>query len=208
VVSTWKNRLAVVAHIACLTPLVWLIWDYLHRQLTYNPIQAATLRTGRITLTLLVLTLGCGLVYRLTNQRHLLWLRRLLGLYTFFYASIHLLIFVGWDYQFDASQLYGAILEKRYALVGMAAFLILLALAVTSTRGWMVRLGKNWSNLHKLVYLAALLSVLHYFWLTRGDYTTRAYYGLTVLLLLLLRLAWSLKQYVSRMVRDGKISKQ
>jgi sulfoxide reductase heme-binding subunit YedZ len=104
------------------------------------------------------------------------------------YVSLHFLIFIGLDYGFDWGLLYEAIFEKRYALVGFAAFLILLPLAVTSTQSWMRRLGKNWKRLHRWVYLAGILAVIHYVWLVKSDIREPLLYGAAVGLLLILRL--------------------
>jgi sulfoxide reductase heme-binding subunit YedZ len=104
------------------------------------------------------------------------------------YASIHFLFFIGLDYQFDLILLQEAIFEKRYAFVGFAAGLILLALAVTSTRGWMKRLGRTWTRLHKLVYLAGILVIVHYVWLVKSDIRIPLLYGALVLTLLILRI--------------------
>jgi sulfoxide reductase heme-binding subunit YedZ len=120
--------------------------------------------------------------------RQALKVRRALGLYAFFYASLHLLIFVGVDYGFDPVLLREAIFEKRFALIGFASFLILLPLAITSTRGWMKRLGKNWTRLHRLVYLAALLVIVHYTWLVKSDIRVPILYGVGIVILLVLRL--------------------
>ena len=115
-------------------------------------------------------------------------LRKPLGLYGFMYVCLHLLTFVGLDYQFDLGLLYGAIFEKRYALVGLAAFSILIPIAITSTKGWMKRLGKHWKTLHKGVYLVAPLAVVHYIWLVKADYRQPLAFGAVVVVLLALRL--------------------
>jgi sulfoxide reductase heme-binding subunit YedZ len=109
-------------------------------------------------------------------------------LYAFFYALLHILIFTGLDYLFDPALIRAAIFEKRYALAGLAAFLMLLPLAITSTRGWMKRMGKDWKRLHRLVYLAALLVVTHYAWSVKSDIRQPLAFGTAVLLLLVARL--------------------
>jgi sulfoxide reductase heme-binding subunit YedZ len=114
--------------------------------------------------------------------------RKWLGLYAFFYASLHFLIFIGLDYGFDWSLLYEAIFEKRYALVGFAALLILLPLAITSTQGWMRRLGKRWKSLHRWVYLAGILAVIHYVWVVKADIREPLAWGAVLGILLILRI--------------------
>jgi sulfoxide reductase heme-binding subunit YedZ len=182
-----KNWLRILTHVGALTPLVWLIWDYWTDQLTVNPIQDITFRTGKPALILLVLSLACTPVNTLFGFRQVIPLRKPLGLYAFMYVCLHFLIFVGLDYGFDPALLYEAIFEKKYALVGFATFLILLPLAITSTKGWMKRLGKNWKRLHRWVYLAGLLAVVHYVWLVKSDIREPLIYGGIVVLLLLAR---------------------
>ena len=184
--TTWLKG---VTQAAALVPLVWLIWDYFHDQLTVNPIQNITFRTGKAALVLLVLSLACTPVSRVLGISQATALRKTLGLYAFAYATLHFLTFVGLDYQFDPVLLREAIFEKRYALVGFAAFLTLLPLAITSTKGWMRRLGRNWKRLHRLAYLAALLAVVHFVWLVKSDVREPLLYGAVVVSLLALRLA-------------------
>ena len=185
-----KTRwLQVVTHAGALMPLALVIWDYWHDQLTANPIQNITFRTGKAALVLLVLCLACTPIHSLFRFGQVLALRKALGLYAFTYAGLHFLTFVGLDYGFDASLLQEAIFKKRYALVGFAAFLTLLPLAITSTKGWMKRLGKNWKRLHRLVYIAGLLAVVHFVWLVKSDVREPLVYGAVVFLLLALRLS-------------------
>jgi sulfoxide reductase heme-binding subunit YedZ len=182
------TKFQLFVHLASLVPLAWLIVDFLGDNLTVNPIQALTLRTGKYALIWLILSLACTPANTLFGFRPALKVRRALGLYAFLYASLHFLIFVGLDYGFDPVLLREAIFEKRFALVGFAAFLILLALAVTSTRGWMKRLGKNWTRLHRLVYLAGALVIVHYVWLVKADIRVPLLYGAGVALLLSARI--------------------
>jgi sulfoxide reductase heme-binding subunit YedZ len=181
----WLLRLVV--HLCAIFPVAWLVWDFSTDNLTANPIQAATLRTGKAAIVLLVLTLAVTPFYTIFGYKPILPIRRTLGLYTFLYVSIHFLIFIGLDYGFDVSLLKGAIFEKRFALVGFAAALILLPLAITSTRGWMKRLGRKWKQLHRLIYLAGLLAVFHYIWLVKTDIRQPLLFGVVVVLLLLAR---------------------
>jgi len=180
--------LSIVVHLGSLAPLAWLIWQFLHDQLTVNPIQALTLRTGKYALVLLVLSLACTPLSTFLGWRQVLRVRRALGLYAFLYVSLHFLIFVGLDYGLDWRLLREAIFEKRFALVGFLAFLLLLPLAITSTRGWMRRLGQAWKRLHRLVYVAALLAIVHYMWAVKADLREPLAYGAVVVVLLALRL--------------------
>jgi sulfoxide reductase heme-binding subunit YedZ len=190
----WGRRPAVSAllqvavHVASLAPLAVLIWDGLHHHLTVNPIQAITLRTGKTALVLLVLSLACTPLNSALGLRLALKWRRPLGLYAFLYAALHFLTFTVLDYGLDLFLLREAIFEKRYALVGFAAFVLLVPLAVTSTRGWMKRLGKRWKRLHQVVYVAGVLVVVHYVWLVKADRREPLLWGAVILLLLSLRL--------------------
>lgn len=195
--------LRLTTHIGALTPLAIIIWDYFNNQLTVNPIQEVTLRTGRYALILLILSLACTPLNTAFGWRKVLPLRRTLGLYAFMYAGFHFLIFVGLDYGFDWALIQEAIFEKRYALIGFAAFLILSALAITSTKGWMKRLGKNWKRLHKLVYPAALLVIIHFVWLVKADIRRPLTYGAVVVFLLILR--WpAIRKWVGNLRRRDK----
>jgi len=184
-----ENWLRLVTHLGAFIPLALLAWDYWGGQMSVNPVQDITLRTGKAALVLLVLSLACTPINSVFGYRPVLRVRRALGLYAFMYVGLHLLIFVGLDYGFDLLLIREAILEKRYALVGFAAFLILLPLALTSTKGWMRRLGKLWKRLHRAVYVAALLAVLHFVWLVKSDIREPLLFGAVVLVLLLLRIS-------------------
>jgi len=180
--------LRIATHMGALLPLGLLIGNFFLDRLTANPIQYITFRTGKAALILLVLALGCTPISTLLGWTQVVGLRKALGLYCFMYASLHFLTFVGLDYQFDPDLLREAIFKKRYALVGFAAFLTLLPLAITSTRGWMRRLGKSWKRIHRLIYLAGILVIIHFVWLVKSDIREPLAYGAVVLLFLALRL--------------------
>jgi sulfoxide reductase heme-binding subunit YedZ len=162
--------------------------DTLTGNLTVNPIQDMTFRTGKAALWLLVLSLAATPANTIFGFSQAIKVRRALGLYAFMYVGLHFLVFIWLDYGLSLGLIREAIFEKRYALVGFAAFTLLLPLAITSTRGWMKRLGKRWKQLHRLVYLAALLAVIHYTWLVKSDIRQPLAFGLAVLLLLAARL--------------------
>lgn len=191
-----KFQLAV--HIGAWIPLILLLINWSQDNLSFNPIQTLELRTGKYALVLLILSLSCTPLNTVFGFRQAIKVRRALGLYAFLYASIHFAIFIGLDYQFDWVLLQEAIFEKRYAFVGFGAGVVLLILAVTSTRGWMKRLGKTWSKIHKFVYLAALLVIVHYVWLVKSDIRIPILYGALVLLLLVLRIP-AIRKFVSRL---------
>jgi sulfoxide reductase heme-binding subunit YedZ len=180
--------LQILTHAAALAPLALLAWDYAQDELTANPIREVTLRTGKTALVLLVLSLASTPVHTLFGFRRAIKLRRPLGLYAFLYAGLHGLTFVGLDFGFDVGLILEEITQRRFVQAGMVAFLLLLPLAVTSTRGWIRRLGKNWRRLHRLVYLAALVAVVHFVWQAKGDIREPLLYGAAVALLLVARI--------------------
>jgi sulfoxide reductase heme-binding subunit YedZ len=187
--------LQIVIHLGAWIPLILLVFDFFAGRLSVNPIQDMEQRTGRAAITLLVLSLACTPLNTLFGWREALKRRRALGLYAFMYASLHMLVFVGLDYALSWSLIRNAILEKRYILVGVLSFLMLLPLVITSFKYWKKRLGRNWTRLHRLIYLIGPLVVLHYAWAKkgdlfhlRGDILRPLIYGLIVVLLLLLRL--------------------
>lgn len=181
------SMLKIVVHIGALVPLALIIIYAFTGHLTANPIQDVTYRTGKTALILLLLSLLCTPLNILFGLKQVLPLRRPLGLYAFFYVCLHLIIFAVIDYGLDWELIKQTIVEKRYVLVGFAAFLLLLPLAITSTKGWMRRLGKGWKQLHRLVYLAAVLVIIHFVWLVKADISEPLMYGAILGGLLLLR---------------------
>jgi len=188
--------LQIAMHIYAWSALVILIFQFFTHNLTANPIQALEQRTGRHAITLLVLSLACTPLNTLFRWSELLKRRRALGLYTFMYATIHVLIFVHLDYGLAWSTIVQTVFEKPYILVGATGFLLLTPLAFTSFDIWKKRLGKTWKRLHQLIYLIAPLLVLHYAWSKKGDFfalqgeiVRPLIYGLIVLLFLIMRIS-------------------
>jgi len=171
-----------------LFPLVVLIWDFTQGNLTANPIREVQLRTGALAINLLMLSLACTPINILTGFRPVLWLRRPLGIYAFFYALLHLTNFIVLDYGFSFAFLREDILEKRYIIAGLASFLLLLPLVITSIKRVRQRLGKNWQILHRFVYPAAAIAVVHYIWQTKADISLPLIYGGVLVILLAIRL--------------------
>jgi sulfoxide reductase heme-binding subunit YedZ len=185
-----RSRFSVLqglVHIGELIPLALIIVYAFTGHLTANPIQDITFRTGKTALTLLLLSLLCTPLNTLFGLKQVLPLRRPLGLWAFFYVCVHLFIFAVLDYGLDWGLIQQTIAEKRYVLVGFTAFLLLLPLALTSTKGWMRRLGKRWKQLHRLVYLAGVLAIIHFVWLVKADIREPLLYGAILGVLLLLR---------------------
>jgi sulfoxide reductase heme-binding subunit YedZ len=161
--------LQAATHLASWVPLLALWIDYRSDQLTINPIQAATQRLGDTALVWLLATLAITPLITLTGYAPLSRLRRPLGLYAFFYALLHFYLYAGLDFQFDLSLLSGELAEKRYLWFGLPALLILLILAATSFKKMMRWMGKNWKRLHRLVYAAGALVLVHVALAVKGN---------------------------------------
>jgi sulfoxide reductase heme-binding subunit YedZ len=163
------SLLARLVFLLCLLPLGKLIFDGFTGGLEAEPVKDITHRTGWWTLTLLLLTLSITPIRRLTGWNQVIRLRKTLGLFAFFYACLHLLIYFGLDQAFSFAYIGEDIVKRPYITVGFTAWLLLVPLAVTSTKGWIRRLGKRWRTLHRLIYLCAALGVLHFYWLVKAD---------------------------------------
>jgi sulfoxide reductase heme-binding subunit YedZ len=174
-----------------LVPLALLVRDALTGGLGVNPVEDITHRTGDWTLRLLLGTLAVTPLRRLTGLGGLTRFRRTLGLLTYGYAWLHFLTFFGLDHSLRFDGLAEDIVKRPYITVGFTTFLLLSPLAVTSTRGWVRRLGgRRWAALHRLVYVAGAGGVLHFLWLVKGVQLTPVWYGLVLVTLLALRV-WS-----------------
>jgi methionine sulfoxide reductase heme-binding subunit len=170
--------------LACLTPLVWLAWAGVAGRLGANPISEVTKETGTWTLRFVVLTLAITPVRRLTGWNVLVRYRRMLGLFAFFYGTLHFLTYVWLDQFFDTASITKDVIKRPFITVGFTAFLLMVPLAATSTTGWIRRLGgRRWQVLHRLVYATATLGVVHYWWLVKADVSRPLAYGAIVLLL-------------------------
>ena len=177
-------------HAAALTPLavlgmqVWEVWQTGNDALGADPVAEIEHRLGLWALRLLMATLAITPLRQLTGQAVLVRFRRMLGLYAFFYACLHLSAYLVLDLRGYWTLIFEEIAKRPYITVGFSAWLLLLPLAVTSTKGWIKRLGRNWARLHKLVYAAGVLAVLHFWWLVKSDIREPALYaGILALLL-------------------------
>ncbi|OZA28038.1 MAG: sulfoxide reductase heme-binding subunit YedZ [Hydrogenophilales bacterium 17-61-9] len=187
----------------CLLPLVRLIVLGFNGDLGANPIEFITRSTGTWTLVGLMLTLSVTPLRRLSGHADLIRYRRMLGLFTFFYAGLHFSTYLWLDQFFDPAAIVKDIIKRPFITVGFTAFVLLIPLAVTSTHAMMRRLGRRWQQLHRLVYAIAILGVVHYLWLVKKDLTEPLIYGVVLTLLLLMRLPWGvmlLKVARSRLV--------
>jgi sulfoxide reductase heme-binding subunit YedZ len=181
-------------------PAVLLAVDAFRGDLTADPIEEITHRTGWWALTLLLTTLAVTPLRRFTGWNQLVRVRRMLGLFAFSYAVLHLLTYVVLDLFFAFDILVEDVAKRPYITVGFTAFLILLALAITSTKGWIRRLGPRWQRLHRLVYVAALLGVVHFYWQVKADTREPLIFATIVLALFVARVRWR-----GRRVRGARV---
>lgn len=181
------NRLQWFVHISSLIPFIVLIWDAFTNNLTVNPIQEITQRTGLTAIIWLLLSLACTPLNVVFGLKPFNQVRRPLGLYSAFYAGLHVGTFFILDYGFNFDLIFQTIVEKPYVLLGVLGFLVLLALTITSTKKSMRKLGKKWNSLHKLVYPASIVLLLHYFMSLKFIDSLAITVGLTLGTLLLIR---------------------
>jgi sulfoxide reductase heme-binding subunit YedZ len=180
---------------ASLVPLARLAWLGLHRGLGANPIEYITHSTGWWALTFLLITLSVTPLRRLANLPWLLRLRRILGLFAFFYASLHFITYIWLDQFFDVMDIIKDVVKRPFITIGFAAFLLLIPLAATSTNAMVRRLGtKRWQYLHRLVYLIGGLGVTHFWWLVKKDLTEPFIFAILLAALLIIRLLYLLRQ--------------
>ena len=178
-----------VVFLACLAPLAWLVWRALHNALGANPIEAITHFTGDCTLTFLLITLAVTPLRKLTRQYWLINFRRMLGLFAFFYGTLHLMTWVWPDKGFDVHDMLADIVKRRFITAGMTAYALMIPLALTSTK-WSIRKlgGKRWQALHRLIYFSAAAGVIHYIWLVKADLRKPLEYAAVLGVLMLYRL--------------------
>jgi sulfoxide reductase heme-binding subunit YedZ len=185
----WAS-LKAVAHALALLPLALLVRGVVLDSLGADPVAEITHATGTWALRLLLLGLALTPLRRITGQAWPIRFRRLVGLYAFFYACLHLATWLVLDLGGFWTQVFDDLVKRPYIMLGFAAWLCLLPLAITSTRGWMRRLGRRWGQLHKLVYGAGVLAVAHYIWLVKADLREPLVYAAILGVLLGLRGYW------------------
>ncbi len=190
----------VAVHALALTTLAILAWQFYDvwqngsDALGADPVAEIEHRTGLWALRFLMIALAVTPLRQLTGQSGLLRFRRMLGLYAFFYATLHLSVYLGLDLRGYWTQIFEEIVKRPYITVGFAAWLLLVPLAITSTQGWMRRLGRRWGQLHKLVYAIGVLAVLHFWWLVKSDIREPLLYAAILAVLL----GWRAWKAVSR----------
>lgn len=192
--------LKVAVFVACLVPLGLLGWGAYTQNLGANPIEKITHATGDWTLRFLLITLSITPARKLLGLPWLIRFRRMLGLYAFFYGSLHFVTYIWLDKFFDIHEMLADIAKRRFITVGLTAFLLLIPLAITSTAGWIRRLGgKRWQMLHRLIYVSAICGVIHYLWLVKADIRKPLDYGAILAILLGYRIAaWGVPKLRAR----------
>ncbi|HEV3512616.1 MAG TPA: protein-methionine-sulfoxide reductase heme-binding subunit MsrQ [Candidatus Sulfotelmatobacter sp.] len=195
-----SRLLKPVVFLACLAPLGILVWRGFHAELGANPIEAITHGTGDWTLRFLLITLAVTPLRKLTRQYWLIQFRRMFGLFAFFYGCLHLMTYVWLDKFFDVHEMLKDIAKRRFITAGMTAFVLMLPLALTSTK-WSIRKlgGKRWQALHRLIFFSAAAGVIHYIWLVKADLRKPLEYGAVLGALILYRLtAWIIQNRKTR----------
>ena len=169
-------------------PFVLLSWGLLRGDLGINPVETLQHTTGDWTLRFLIFTLAITPLRKTFKLPELIRYRRMLGLFAFFYVVLHFLTYLGPDQSFNFSGMWDDVAKRKFVTVGFAAFVLLIPLAATSTAGMIRRLGgKRWQELHRLIYICAILGVIHYYWLVKSDVRKPLFYGALVGILLLWR---------------------
>jgi methionine sulfoxide reductase heme-binding subunit len=191
--SRWMKP---VLFLLCLAPLAAIAWPFLRHELIPDPAAFIQHGTGDWVLRFLVITLSITPLRKLLGISELIRLRRMFGLFAFSYGCLHFLTYIGFDKLFDLAEIWKDIGKRPYITVGFLGFLLLIPLAITSTAGWIRRLGgKQWQMLHRLIYIAAICGVVHYYWLVKSAVIRPLTYGAIVGVLLAWRIAgWVVKR--------------
>ena len=190
--------------LSALVPLGRLLWKFRYGSLGANPIEAITHSTGDWTLILIMVTLSITPLRKLTKQYWLIGVRRMIGLFAFFYGCLHFTTYLWLDKFFDYHEMIKDIVKRPFITVGFLAFTCMIPLAITSTQGWIRRLGKNWQRLHRLIYVTAIAGVVHYIWLVKADLRKPLQYAAVLSVLMLYRIVIWLNEArrASSMVRN------
>ena len=188
-----KKRTKVLLFLLCLVPCLYLGWRAWNQDLTANPVEYITHFTGDWTIRFLVFTLAVTPLRKTLKLPDLIRFRRMLGLFAFFYGSLHFLTYLVVDKFFDFHEILADVAKRRYITVGFTGFVLMIPLAATSTAGWIRRMGgRRWQWLHRLVYASAVAGVIHYYWLVKSDIRAPLLYGFLVGILLAFRAVTSL----------------
>lgn len=183
-----KGFLKSIVFLLALLPLLLLIRGFFTNDLTANPVEYLLRQTGYWGLVLLLLALAVTPARRLFRWKKIVSLRRMLGLFSFAYIGLHFLIYLFLDRELYWDEIIPDIVKRPYITIGFSAFLAMIPLAVTSTKGWMKRLGKGWQKLHRLTYVVAVAGVVHFWWQVKADIRQPALFAVILLILFALRL--------------------
>ena len=174
--------------ILSIIPFLLITYKIIFNKLGPEPVKEITHFTGEWTLIFICLTLSMSPLKKLTNLNYWVKIRRMLGLFVFFYASLHLFTYVGIDYRFSWQPIFDDVVKKKYIFVGFAAWVLLIPLTITSSQKMMLLLKQNWKKLHKLIYVIAILGSLHFIWLSKTIYFKPLFYFILITVLLTLRI--------------------
>ena len=182
-----------VAFVLCLAPIAWLVTRALTGRLGINPVEDIELTTGIWSLRFLVFTLMVTPIRRLTGWNRIIQYRRMLGLFAFFYTSLHFLTYISLDQFFAVGFIVKDVIKRPFITMGFTAFVLMIPLAMTSTKGWIRRLGRRWQVLHRLIYISAVCAAIHYLWKVKVMIGSPVYYAIAIGLLLAFRIAWQVR---------------
>jgi len=188
--DSWLRAAKPVVFIAALVPLAFLVYNVLTGHTSANPAEDIQLTTGLWAFRFLLATLTITPIRRLTGWNRIIQFRRMLGLFAFFYGSVHLLSYLAFDRSFAFGEVLGDIAKRPFITAGMAAYACMVPLALTSTKGWIRRLGRRWQLLHRLVYLSGAAAALHFIWKVKVAIGEPVYYAVVLVILLGFRLMW------------------
>jgi len=169
-------------------PFLFITYKIFFNKLGPEPVKEITHFTGEWTLIFICLTLSMSPLQKFTNLNYWIKIRRMLGLFVFFYASLHLLTYIGIDYRFSWQPIFDDVVKKKYIFVGFAAWILLIPLTITSSQKMMLLLKQNWKKLHRLIYVIAILGSLHFIWLSKTIYFKPLIYFVLIIFLLILRI--------------------
>jgi sulfoxide reductase heme-binding subunit YedZ len=192
-----------VVFLLALTPFAWLVFRTLTGRLSANPIEDIELTTGIWALRCLVATLAITPVRRVTGWNPIIQYRRMLGLFAFFYASVHFLTYLVFDQVGDLNLVLKDVAKRPFITMGTLAFALMIPLALTSTRGWIRRLGRRWQLLHRLVYISGIAAAIHYLWKVKVAIGSPVYYAIVIAILLAFRVAY---QFRTKPVGQQRVS--
>lgn len=178
----------IIVFILCLWPLVIISLNIYYNELGAEPVKKIMNHFGEWTLIFICLTLAMSPLKRFTNLAFWTKFRRMLGLFVFFYATIHLLTYIGLDYRFDWQPIFNDVLKKKFIFIGFSAWLLLIPLAATSSQKMINLLKHNWKKLHRIVYIIAIFGALHYIWLSKTIFFKPLIYSVIIVVLLILRI--------------------